>query len=81
MLRASALTRLARSRTWEGEPINVTRGSQLGDLGERNIVLWADNLAEKEADLINATGSSVLDYVGGAISVRSPPRVSRPTPP
>ncbi|KAN0107068.1 hypothetical protein V8E52_010513 [Russula decolorans] len=69
MLRASALTRLARSRTWEGEPINVTRGSQLGDLGERNIVLWADNLAEKEADLINATGSSVLDYVGGAISL------------
>lgn len=57
--------------TWEGEPITVTRGSQLGDLGERNIVLWADHRAEKEADLINATGSSVLDYVGGAISVRS----------
>jgi ribulose kinase len=56
--------------TWEGEAITVTRGSQLGDLGERNIVLWADHRAEKEADLINATGSSVLDYVGGAISVR-----------
>ncbi|KAN0124378.1 Pentulose kinase [Russula decolorans] len=55
--------------TWEGEPIAVTRGSQLGDLGERNIVLWADHRAEKEADLINATGSSVLDYVGGAISL------------
>lgn len=55
---------------WEGEPITVTRGTQLGELGERNIVLWADHRAEKEADLINATGSSVLDYVGGAISVR-----------
>ncbi len=59
--------------TWEGEPITVTRGPQLGDLGECNIVLWADHRAEKEADLINATGSSVLDYVGGAISVRLPP--------
>ena len=54
---------------WEGEPIVITRGAQLGELGERNIVLWADHRAEKEADLINATGSSVLDYVGGAISV------------
>ncbi|KAH9986788.1 Pentulose kinase [Russula vinacea] len=54
---------------WEGEPIAVTRGPQLGKLGERNIVLWADHRAEKEADLINATGSSVLDYVGGAISL------------
>jgi D-ribulokinase len=55
---------------WEGDPITVTRGPQLGDVGERNIVLWADHRAEKEADLINATGSSVLDYVGGVISVR-----------
>jgi ribulose kinase len=54
---------------WEGESIVITRGAQLGELGERNIVLWADHRAEKEADLINATGSSVLDYVGGAISV------------
>jgi hypothetical protein len=55
---------------WEGESITVTRGHQLGEVGERNIVLWADHRAEKEADLINATGSSVLDYVGGVISVR-----------
>jgi ribulose kinase len=54
---------------WEGEPVIVTRGPQLGEVGERNIVLWADHRAEKEADLINATGSSVLDYVGGTISV------------
>ena len=58
---------------WEGEPIIVTRGPQLGEPGERNIVLWADHRAEKEADLINATGSSVLDYVGGSISVRLRP--------
>ena len=56
--------------TWEGKPITVTHGPQLGEVGERNIVLWADHRAEKEADLINATGSSVLDYVGGVISVR-----------
>ncbi|KAI0302946.1 hypothetical protein BC826DRAFT_982409 [Russula brevipes] len=55
--------------SWEGEPITVTRGTQLGELGERNIILWADHRAEKEADVINATGSSVLDYVGGVISV------------
>lgn len=55
---------------WEGEPIMVTRGAQLGEPGERNIVLWADHRAEKEADLINSTGSSVLNYVGGTISVR-----------
>ena len=61
--------------SWEGEPIMVTRGAQLGEPGERNVVLWADHRAEKEADLINSTGSSVLDYVGGTISVRllSPP--------
>ena len=59
--------------SWEGEPVIVTPGPQLGELGERNIVLWADHRAEKEADLINATGSSVLDYVGGAISVRLRP--------
>ncbi|KAH9995192.1 Pentulose kinase [Russula compacta] len=55
--------------SWEGEPITVTRGPQLGELGERNIVLWADHRAEREAEFINATGSSVLDYVGGAISL------------
>ena len=55
--------------SWEGEAITVTRGAQLGESGERNVVLWADHRAEKEADLINSTGSSVLDYVGGTISV------------
>lgn len=54
----------------EGEPVVVTRGSLLGHHGERNIILWADHRAEEEADIINKTRSVVLDYVGGAISVR-----------
>lgn len=52
-----------------GEPVIVTRGDQLGQHGERNVVLWADHRAEKEAELINNTGSEVLGYVGGTISV------------
>lgn len=55
----------------EGEPVIVTKGEDLGLHGERNIILWADHRAEKEADLINETGSVVLDYVGGRMSVRS----------
>ncbi len=51
-------------------PITVTKGDQLGQIGERNIVLWADHRAEEEANLINSTGNTVLDYVGGVMSVR-----------
>lgn len=36
---------------WEGEPIVITHGAQLGELGERNIMLWADHRAKKEADV------------------------------
>jgi ribulose kinase len=57
---------------FEGEPVSVTKGATLGQHGERNIILWADHRAEREADLINQTGSIVLDYVGGKMSVRSP---------
>lgn len=52
-----------------GTPICVTGGKGLGLEGERNIILWADHRAEKEAGLINSTGSVVLDYVGGIMSV------------
>jgi ribulose kinase len=53
-----------------GKPI-VTKGDLLasGEYGERDITLWLDHRAEKEADLINSTGSIVLDYVGGKRSV------------
>lgn len=53
----------------QGEPAIVTKGGDTGLHGERNIILWADHRAEKEADLINNTGSIVLDYVGGRMSV------------
>lgn len=53
-----------------GEPIVVTKGKDLGAVGDRNIILWADHRAEQEANMINGTGSIVLDYVGGTMSVR-----------
>ncbi|KAG8830030.1 hypothetical protein FRC18_008727 [Serendipita sp. 400] len=56
-------------RTSGGEPVCVTQGEQCGMPGERNIILWADHRAEQEANLINKTGSVVLDYVGGAMSL------------
>lgn len=52
-----------------GVPVCITGGENLGLEGERNIILWADHRAEKEAELINSTGSAVLDYVGGVMSV------------
>ncbi|KAF8351030.1 FGGY family of carbohydrate kinase [Amanita rubescens] len=52
-----------------GEPVIITRGDQLGQYGERNVVLWADHRAEEEAELINGTGSEVLEYVGGTMSL------------
>lgn len=55
----------------DGQPVVVTKGEQLGQNGDRNIILWADHRAEKEAELINSTGSVVLDYVGGTMSVRA----------
>ncbi|KAG6831901.1 hypothetical protein H0H87_003552 [Tephrocybe sp. NHM501043] len=54
---------------FQGEPVVITKGDQLGQYGDRNVVLWADHRAEKEADLINSTGSVVLDYVGGVMSL------------
>ncbi|KAJ7367864.1 FGGY family of carbohydrate kinase [Mycena albidolilacea] len=53
----------------DGAPLQVTKGADLGAPGERNIILWADHRAEKEANLINNTGSVVLDYVGGTMSL------------
>ncbi|KAJ7672852.1 FGGY family of carbohydrate kinase [Mycena rosella] len=52
-----------------GAPVQVTKGAELGAHGDRNVILWADHRAEKEADLINTTGSVVLDYVGGTMSL------------
>lgn len=54
----------------QGNPVAVTGGPGLGNPGERDIILWADHRASKEAKLINSTGSEVLKYVGGTMSVR-----------
>lgn len=59
-----------------GDPVVVTGGDELGAVGDRNIVLWADHRAEKEAELINSTGSVVLNYVGGTMSVGLPYDIS-----
>ena len=53
----------------QGNPVSVSKGDGIGKLGEKNIILWADHRAEEEANLINSTGSVVLDYVGGKMSV------------
>ena len=55
---------------FEGNPVCVTKDKSCGEYGERNIILWADHRAENEANAINATGSVVLDYLGGSMSVR-----------
>ena len=55
---------------FEGNPVCITKGTRCGEYGERNIILWADHRAENEANVINATGSVVLDYVGGTMNVR-----------
>ena len=54
---------------FEGKSVCVTKGNMCREYGERNIVLWADHRAENEANAINATGSVVLDYVCGSMSV------------
>jgi ribulose kinase len=56
---------------FDGNPITVTKGSSIGIHGDRNVILWADHRAEREAELINSTGSIVLNYVGGTMSVCS----------
>ncbi|KWU47633.1 Pentulose kinase [Rhodotorula sp. JG-1b] len=59
-----------------GKPITVTPNSWEGapkatnDKGEfRDIILWADHRAAKEAKLINNTKSKWLKYVGGTVSL------------
>lgn len=54
---------------FQGNPVIVTKGADLGQVGTRNIILWADHRAEEEAELINSTQSIVLNYVGGTMSL------------
>jgi len=51
--------------------VSVTKGEYgIGEKGnKRDIILWADHRASKEANEINASGSDVLKYVGGTMSL------------
>lgn len=49
----------------EFKPVAVNRENS----SERNVVLWMDHRANKEADEINKIGDQVLEYVGGKISL------------
>lgn len=40
---------------------------------DQNIIVWMDHRAQKQADEINRTGHSVLDYVGGKLSPEQEP--------
>ncbi|KIO19895.1 hypothetical protein M407DRAFT_221921 [Tulasnella calospora MUT 4182] len=53
----------------DGKSISVSEDEEIGGKGERNIILWADHRAEEEANLINSTGSEVLKFVGGTMSL------------
>ncbi|KAI5475847.1 protein of carbohydrate kinase, FGGY type family [Pseudohyphozyma bogoriensis] len=59
--------------TTSGVPISVTPGSWASHSSdqpaERNIILWADHRAYKEANEINSSGSMVLKFVGGTMSL------------
>ncbi|KAK9877012.1 hypothetical protein WA026_016039 [Henosepilachna vigintioctopunctata] len=49
----------------EGKPLSI---NTTGD-NEKNIILWMDHRAKKEADEINQKNHDVLKYVGGKISL------------
>ncbi|KAG8981917.1 hypothetical protein FRC05_000059 [Tulasnella sp. 425] len=53
----------------DGQSVSVGEEEGIGANGDRNIILWADHRAEKEANLINSTGSDVLKFVGGTMSL------------
>ena len=58
----------------DGEPVSV---SWSGDT-RRNIIVWMDHRAVKQAERINSSNSPVLQYCGGAVFPEmEPPKVSR----
>ena len=36
---------------------------------DRDVIMWMDHRAARQADVINSTRHQVLDYVGGSISL------------
>lgn len=56
----------------DGEPVSV---SLSGDT-RRNVIVWMDHRAVKQAERINSSNSPVLQYCGGAVSPEmEPPKV------
>ena len=59
----------------DGSPVTV---SWSGD-SRRNIIVWMDHRAVKQAEKINSCNSPVLQYCGGSVSPEmQPPKVSSP---
>jgi ribulose kinase len=57
----------------EGSPVTV---SWSGD-SRRNIIVWMDHRAVKQAERINSFNSPVLQYCGGGVSPEmEPPKVA-----
>jgi len=50
------------------DPAGASLPVSPGGAPERDVIVWMDHRATKEADRINAGGHDVLRYVGGAIS-------------
>jgi len=46
------------------QPISISASGE----ADRNVIVWMDHRATPQAERINATGHTVLDYVGGRIS-------------
>lgn len=58
----------------EGEPVTV---SLSGD-ARRNVIVWMDHRAVKQAERINLSNSPVLQYCGGSLSPEmQPPKVCK----
>ncbi|CAG8456156.1 9201_t:CDS:2 [Ambispora leptoticha] len=51
-----------------GNPLSVSPDENFQE-NERNIILWADHRAAKQAEKINATKHHILNYVGGKVGV------------
>ncbi|CAG8443666.1 9695_t:CDS:2 [Ambispora gerdemannii] len=51
-----------------GNPLSVSPDENFQE-NERNVILWADHRAAKQAEKINATKHHVLNFVGGKISL------------
>lgn len=58
----------------DGSPVSVS----WSDDSRRNIIVWMDHRAVKQAEKINSCSSTVLQYCGGAVSPEmQPPKVSK----